>query len=75
MDSQLRVVGDGVGVSSLVFGWAQVAERRVAALSIVERFDVLENVGFRVRAVLVVTMAGKFDFERKRRSFRSRHRE
>ena len=69
MDSQLRVVGNGVGVSSLVFGWAQVAERRVAALSIVERFDVLENVGFRVRAILVVAMAGKFDFERSEEAF------
>jgi hypothetical protein len=29
--------------ASLVFGWAQVAERRVAALSIVERFDVLRE--------------------------------
>lgn len=43
MDRELRVVGDG-GVASLVFGRAQIAKRRVAALSVVEGFDILEDV-------------------------------
>ena len=46
------------------FGRAQVAERRVAALSIVEHLDVLEDVGPCFRAVLVVAVAGKLRFER-----------
>ena len=64
MDSQLRVVGDGGDGLSFVFGRAQVTERRVATLAVVEHLDVIEDVGPGFRSILVVAVAGQFGFER-----------